>query len=285
MSANQLLKLASGAVWLVIAVILAQLTWWLVSPSEEVAATPPPASSFSLNNQRQQGVNVEPIQQLDLFGQAQQSNQSQRRNAPQTSLNIRLVGVSASSNPERSAAIIEQGGKQQTYIVDDSIGGSNVTLEEIYADRVILNNNGRLETLQLEDIGEDRPALSLQVQPATVDVTASEVEADQSMADAISEVRNNPAKLTELVSIQPAVQQGELQGYRLTAGNNPRLFNQAGLKNGDLAVAINGYDLTNMQQATQLMGELANMTRANITVVRSGQRVELELELPQSQGN
>ena len=31
-------------------------------------------------------------------------------------------------------------------------------------DRVILDNGGRLETLQLEDIGEDRPALSLVVE-------------------------------------------------------------------------------------------------------------------------
>lgn len=36
-----------------------------------------------------------------------------------------------------------------------------MTVEEIHADRVILDNNGRLETLKMEDIGEDRPALSL----------------------------------------------------------------------------------------------------------------------------
>ena len=275
-SAPVAINIATTGLWLISAVLLAQLTWWLIEPAEPNTNASIPAYTPSANSSGSVSVDMAAIQSLNLFGQVDTSASSNRRDAPKTSLNIRLVGVSASSNPQRSAAIIEQAGQQQTYIVGDELGRSGVTVEEIYADRVLLDNNGRIETLQLEDIGEDRPALSLIVDEpsaATTEIPAREI------GEAMEQLSADPQSITDFVSISPAMENGELIGYRLQAGQKPELFRQSGFQNGDLAVAINGYDLTDMQQAMEFSNQLTTLTRADISIVRDGQPMQMSIEL------
>ncbi|OIM99408.1 type II secretion system protein GspC [Idiomarina sp. MD25a] len=265
--------------WIWVVIVAAQATWWFMTPSPETQQRP--NVDVRAQNRDNQSVDLAKLQQLPIFGRQQAGTQSRGNdyaNAPKTSLNVRLVGVSASSRPERSAAIIEQAGKQSTYIVGDAIGRSRVTVEQILADRVILDNGGRLETLQLEDIGEDRPALSLVVE-------SSEAEANKAnnTSDALQRVKRDPDQLLDYVSIAPVLEQGSLQGYRLSPGNQADIFYQAGFQEGDLAVAINGYDLTDMQQASELSSQLQGATEATVTVLRNGERIELSLQLPNQQ--
>ncbi|WP_241970525.1 type II secretion system protein GspC [Idiomarina aquatica] len=282
-SPSRLISLATIAIWLLVVILLAQLTWWLVAPAAPTGGTSAPSLPSSYNAAEDTAVDIAALQRLNLFGESSQTSSTTRRDAPKTSLNIRLVGVSASSNPLRSAAIIEQAGQQQTYIVGDKLGRSGVTVEEIYADRVLLDNNGRIETLQLEDIGEDRPALSLIVEQPQQEAT--ETVPEQDLEQAVEEINADPQSLTDYVSISPAMDNGQLIGYRLEAGQKPELFRQAGLQNGDLAIAINGYDLTDMQQAMQLSNELTTLTRADIEIVRDGQPMQLTIELANEQDN
>ena len=72
---------------------------------------------------------------------------------------------------------------------------------------------------------------------------------------------------------------GKLIGYRLSPGKDPELFREMGLKNNDLAVAINGYQLTDMKQAMSAMNELRNSSDASITVERDGQTMSVQFSL------
>lgn len=260
----------------------AQLTWLFLTPQSDVASAVP-APAVSTQPVTSNSVNINQLKALNLFGEAQQGTQ-QAANAPKTQLNLRLVGVSASSDPMRSAAIIQQGNAQQTYIIGDSLQGARVTIEEIYADRVILNNAGRLETLELEGIGELSDGLSLTLANSTQDSTQSSAPADattidnrdnEELAERLAQIRQNPQSIMQFVNIEPVVQNGELQGYRLSPAQNPELFRASGLQTGDLAVAINGYDLTDFSAAMAATQELETSTEATIAVVRDGQYVEL----------
>lgn len=276
--------------WFCVAVLLADFTWSLLSP-DEPESTQPTVPKFNSTSSSANSFDISRIEALHLFGQSEKQGPRNSRNAPKTTLNVRLIGVSASSNPERSAAIIQQGSQQRTYIIDESIGSSRVTVEEIYADRVILDNNGRLETLVMEDVGEDRPALSLTVEETVADERSPEgsAENDKSRTEFVeTELRNiadDPSSIMEYVSISPAMEGGSLVGYRLKAAKNPELFQQAGFQNGDLAVAINGYDLTDMEQAMLASEELANQKQVSIEIERDGERMELSFELPEQQEN
>ncbi|WP_157957875.1 type II secretion system protein GspC [Aliidiomarina celeris] len=273
-SATASLIMVAFAAWLA-----GGLFWSLFTPAPNVAAvsvqaTPQPSAGSA--------VNVSTIQQLHLFGQQGVApvRNTQTTDAPETTLNIRLVGVTASSNPNLSAAIIQQGSNQQTYIPGDTVAGSRAVVQEILSDRVLLNHNNRTEILWIE--GRDGSEVSLNV----MSQAPTETEAEQNLTDEptseITEADLSSAQLEilELISITPQPGGNGLIGYRLAPRGDDTLFRELGLRAGDLAVSINGYDLTDMAEAMQLMNELQGLSQAQIRVLRDGEYVDIDVYIP-----
>jgi type II secretion system protein C len=91
-----------------------------------------------------------------LFGIAQKENKNSTAKqaivAPETNLNLSLLGVLFNPNPEESRAIIAEEGKtHKSYKVGDSLP-RKATLHSIEAGRVILSRNGRHESLKLKKL-------------------------------------------------------------------------------------------------------------------------------------
>jgi len=81
---------------------------------------------------------------------AQQSGSSLPPTADNTALNLRLDGVVTGSSSSSGFAIIASNGRPATFGIGERLPtGSRVVLDRIYSDRVILENNGRMETLWL----------------------------------------------------------------------------------------------------------------------------------------
>lgn len=83
-----------------------------------------------------------------LFGQAVATNKVVPTNAPETTLRLTLKGVIASTETP-SAIIAAANGQEREYSPGDSLPGG-AKLREVYADRVILERQGRYETLSLQ---------------------------------------------------------------------------------------------------------------------------------------
>lgn len=261
-----------GVVLLLVAAwYAAAITWRVVTPvnSNNAVFTPQAAST----QQTRSRIRPEQINRLNLFGErgAEQVAAQPRDNVPQTTLNIRLVGVTTASDPSLSAAIIEQANNQSTYVIDETIASSRAVVKEIYPDRIILENNGRLETLLMEDHDGTSGGLSL----VTSAPSRPAAEAAPTRLDEV-----NYSNIGELINISPAQEGGELIGYRLAPKSNPALFNAAGFRSGDIAVSLNGYDLTNAAEALVIMNEIQTLTSATVVVLRDGDLVELEFSIP-----
>ncbi|RTE86206.1 MULTISPECIES: type II secretion system protein GspC [Gammaproteobacteria] len=259
------LLLGLSAIW------LAKITWALITPAPAINSTAINMSNVSVSSDR--GVNVRRIQQLHLFGEASSGAAQQVVDAPETTLNVRLVGVTASSNPELSAAIIQQGSNQQTYIPGDTIQGSRAVVNEILSDRVLLENGGRVETLWLE--GRDGSEAPLSLVTSSSSSTARNVAAEQNDV----ELSSQQQELLDLISIQPERNGSELLGYRISPKGDAAKFAELGFEAGDIAIAINGYDLTNMVEAVELMNEIQGMTEAQVSVLRNGEIIDIDIYL------
>lgn len=268
---TKLLTVLGVLLLLISAWYAAAITWRIVTPANTGSAVFTPQANT--NQQTRSRIRPEQISQLNLFGErgAVQANVQAREDVPQTTLNIRLVGVSAATEPSRSAAIIEQGSNQNTYVIDETVASSRAIIKEIYADRIILENNGRLETLLLDGREGSDGGISLVTSAPTRPAT-------ESAPTRLDEVTY--ANIGELINISPAQQDGELIGYRLAPKGNPALFNAAGFRSGDIAVSLNGYDLTNAAEAMVIMNEIQTLTSATVVVLRDGDLVELEFSIP-----
>ncbi|PTB84954.1 type II secretion system protein GspC [Pseudidiomarina aestuarii] len=271
------------------ALFVAQLTWQFLTPPAAPEAGPLPPAQV----QSRARVDVAGINRLNLFGSTATVQQAST-NAPKTQLNVRLMGVSAASAPERSAAIIEQRGTQEVYAVGEKLTGTQVTVHEIYADRVILDNNGRLETLELEGIGELSEGLSLTMENSRERAAASSAEqgrppinrraATQLSRDQVQQARQaGSAGILNYIRFSPVQESGGISGFRLNPGPQPELFNEAGFQAGDIAVAINGENLTDASTAMRMTSELGNMQQVTVTVLRNNEYIDLELSVPTEQ--
>ena len=279
--------------FIVIMLLAAQITWKLVPTTASVSAWSPTPVNASGKSAGQ--VDLASLQLLGLFGKA--DTQSDRpkvaavetiTDAPKTSLSIQLTGVVASTAEQKGLAVIESNGSQETYSLGDKIKGTSASLKEVYADRIIITNAGRYETLMLDGLvyTSQSPA-NQQLQQVKSNTTVNRIdqrknaEVSQELAESRTELLADPSKITDYIAISPVRQGDAVAGYRLNPGKDANLFKQAGFKANDLAKSINGYDLTVMSQALEMMSQLSELTEVSIMVEREGQLVEIMFSLPQ----
>ncbi|WP_299009353.1 type II secretion system protein GspC [uncultured Shewanella sp.] len=272
--------------------LLAQITWKMVPSTSSAVKWQPIPVEIS----RAGKVNVKDIENLSLFGQykaeakdkPKENVVEQITDAPKTSLSIQLTGVVASTKEQQGLAVIASSGGQETYSLGDKIKGTSASLKEVYADRIIITNNGRYETLMLDGLKyEAQGQANKQLQKAKTSNDVRKIDhrtnraVSQKLKTSRDELVSDPGKITDYLSISPVRKGGELQGYRLNPGKDRALFKESGLKPNDLAKSINGYDLTDMGQALEVMSSLPELTEMSLMVERNGQLIEIMFSLPQ----
>ncbi|MBT8086966.1 MAG: type II secretion system protein GspC [Gammaproteobacteria bacterium] len=189
--------------------------------------------------------------------------------------NLALKGTVASDEPEFSVAIIADGNKdEKVYSVDDAIT-SNAKLHAIYADRVVLNENGVLTNLKL-------PREFADVQTAPVRRRNSSIRQSTRNTQSIqSALTQNISKLTDVIRPTPYFVNGQQSGYRVYPGRNRQQFAALGLRPGDLIKDIDGQSLTDPTQAMQIFQSLGNSDQVTVTVERNGQPETIVLKTSQ----
>lgn len=135
-----------------IAYVCAQLTWQLSADVTPISIGHSGVKATDKFNTKP-GTNIDKLVALNLFGKVNVSanvTETVMVDVPETKLNLTLSGVVASSDQSKAAAIIERSGAQETYGIGDKISNTRATLEQVHADRVIIKQSGRMETLMLD---------------------------------------------------------------------------------------------------------------------------------------
>ncbi|MCF2947415.1 type II secretion system protein GspC [Paraglaciecola aquimarina] len=276
----------------------AELTWRLYPQPEtnhQSSAVITQSNATSSNNSR---LNLADIKKLNLFGDLSAKPEVEKvvTEAPVTRLNLTLTGVVASSVEAQGAAIIENRGQQQTYGIGEKIEGTNASLQEVHADRVIIKNGVNHETLMLDGVDYTKVSSAQVAQKSSV-FKSSDENSPQSPSQsdeqrrtlskaaiqATLDLQNQPANFTDYISISPHRPDGELAGYRVSPGKNPTLFTSAGLEAGDVITELNGLDLSDMQQSLEAMNMLKELQSLQMTVLRNDDLLTIFLDLPQGE--
>lgn len=284
-----------------IAYLAANLTWLSVPNNTNAGASNTRAVASSAEKESRV-FDVSGIKSLNLFGEYNAKQEAPKpvevQNAPETRLNLTLAGVIASQDVTIATAIIENAGKQNTYGIGDKIDGTRATLEQVYFDRVIVRNSGRLETLMLDGVKFSRnseekssskrnlaSADAKPVQRNSSRTRKSKVdnrnnkEVTAQIGNLKEQINQDPGKITDYLRISPKRKDGEVVGYILRPGKDPEFFRASGLKAGDVAVQMNGFDLTSTLEAAQALQALKTETEVALWVDRDGDVTEILFSL------
>lgn len=266
----------SSLLILILAWTLGRMAWIWV-PHE--LTIPQSSSSVTANDATsEQSYQLSSILRLNLFGRydGDSAPAETLANAPKTTLNLKLVGLVSSSIASQGLAVIANGAVQQLYGIDETIDGTRVVLRRVLKDRVILSNSGRDETLMLDglDYNQDTQA-AIPGRKKTEKTTGSKTPPAQTgkadLSSIKAEILKNPQTLLKYITLSQERDGAGLIGYRLGPGSDNRLFNQAGLKAGDIAIGINNIDLTNPAEMNRIWQSLSDASEISLTVRRDGQ--------------
>ena len=242
---------------------LAQLTWKIILPVNFTDNALSPADMTAPAARSPETA----LPRFTLFGLAEKTSASAHGGnldqAPVSALKLRVTGLLASTDPSRAIAIMMKGNQQVSLGIGDNTPGGEAKIVAIFPDRLIVNYRGRNEAIPLFN---DPPA-------------AGKNSAAPPAGQLAQELRAQPQNILHYLNISPVMVNDKLSGYRLNAGKKPALFRQAGLKENDLAIALNGLDLRDKEQSRQALAQLPELTEITLTVERDGQKQDISLDL------
>ena len=217
-------------------------------------------------------VDLAAITNAHLFGAAPALRQD-GANAPQTSMPLVLTGIIAGNDPQNGLAILGQSAQStKVYAVGDNVPGG-AKLHSVYSDRVVIDRDGRLESLSLPrqmNAGNAPPPSSAALQ--------NENPAIERMRRMISE---QPGLLADVLRPQPVMDHNRMNGFRVYPGRNRAAFTRLGLRPGDQVTAINGTPLDDRERGEQILRTLGSSSEARVTLIRQGQQQDLTLNIAQ----
>jgi general secretion pathway protein C len=272
-----------------VAYVLVKLVWLFagdVRQTADMEVALPPSVQTSSRSEEYAGR----VQQLHLFGRADLSLQTQAVNAPETQLNLKLLGILAIGT-EGGMAIIGSGNAEQVYTVGDTIPG-NVVLKAVYLNHVLLQSGRGLETLRLPEedgayiefkaqpgrsaVNQQRPAsIPQSYSSSSVDAGSPPAEGEreaslQSLRDLRREFIRNPGSLAEYAQTE-AVN----DGYRVTFVQDNPIIQKLGLQDGDIVTSINGIPLDKPENGIRALRKLMKAREVQLTIQRNGQEQQL----------
>ena len=263
---------------------IANIIWSLVPAPSAGDVVQAPASLPVTSDQGGLRADVQSIADNHLFGEADAEAApvvipEADENLSDTRLtNLVLKGTIASAIPEFSVAVIADGAaEQRVYAIGDSIG-SRATLHAVYADRVVLNENGALTNLRLPSEFPKSAAPAVRRATATTRQTAR-ADNNNSLQNVVAQ---NMTRLTDVIRpTQYRGSDGQLAGFRVYPGRNRQQFAALGLRPGDLIKDVNGQPLNDASQAMQVFQSLGTAEEVTVTIERNGEEQSLVLRTSQ----
>lgn len=256
---------------------LSQLTWLLI-PAEETNDEQPVVMN-NVSTRRPVQDTILQLTQAHLLGVYQpKMTAAASANAPDTQMNLTLKGILAGS-PNVSFAIIAQGqnGAEDFYGIGDQISGA--VLREVHDDRIILERNGRFETLRLPDeFGANSfTAETDSDEPAQFSNPSSPGEV---LSNIRQKVLRNPTAFAEYAIPMPYNENGRLRGYKLQPQGDRSLFDSLGLNPDDVIIALNGVELNDPSKGISALRSLQRAKSIDARVLRNGVEIPMHFEIP-----
>jgi len=256
-----------------ISVQLAALLWMVVAPQPLYLKAP------SRGDGAQVASGIRGTAKYHVFGEAKDEPVqviAKEVDAPVTRLRLRLLGINKASVAEHSSAIIApQSGSGDFYKVGDTIQG-RTKLAGVYEDKVVIDTNGKLETLKFED--KARSGISARSVAApkprsdrrtggNIRERFSKVKSASDFMDmANQEMANDPEAALKELGLASA---GAGEGYRVQPGS---ILTSLKLVPGDIVLSVNGQRLGDIETDRAVLEQVSTTGNARIEVQRGNNR-------------
>lgn len=266
-AAGPALRIAETGMVVAFGLVCARLVWLVVDPGGAVSPNIPVRAASAPAGATEMAVetDISRLMRENPFGTGP-SVIADIPDAPETSLNLKLRGVRASSQKDDGIALITTpDNRTAAYTPGDAIL-DGVVLHRIYGDRVTLRKAGQIETLIM--VG-GAGLLSVLTVPGEEAPEAFRTTGDASALIARADLISN-------LTIDPVHREGAFIGYRIGTHGDTSVLTSAGLQPGDIVVGMDGGSITDMPPA-ELAKKFSRPEALRLRIDRDGRIVEQTL--------
>jgi general secretion pathway protein C len=211
-----------------------------------------------------------------------------------TNLHIHLLGTSTLSLSQPFIIVEDDNNHEQSlYRMGDDIPDAG-KLVGVYKDHAIVLHEGR--RIKIEMPAEDNGAPAEVPRPfglpgATFrrfmrgrgnqsgvrEINPNRYVLDRSTVN--NNLNNLAALFTQVRAIPNLGPDGQSHGFKLSEIQPDSIFQQIGLRDGDVLTGVGGQSVGDPAQAMQLLASLRNQNSVSLTVMRGGQAVQLQYNI------
>jgi general secretion pathway protein C len=275
------LNIALGAVLLLLALFLIKDI--ISSKKEHQDKGASPATSLSTNQRRMLLEEYAPILKNNPFGfpggELQPLSAASGSHATQANTDITLIGTVVGPRQLSYAIFQDTTGVQEVFKVGEPVQGIG-TLSDVKTDRVRIRDGEQAHDLLLADVAE-QVSRTASGNSRTISSFARKVGKGMYIVDQrrVQQAIENPTQMMTDARLRPHIRNGREEGFLLSEVKHGGIYYSLGLRNGDVLLRINEYDISKPEVALQAFTALRGMDRIQIDLLRAGSKMTMTYQI------
>lgn len=241
---------------------LGQLGWIVLRPAQSVAAITPGRSAVT-------PADPSVFQRFDAFFRTGGESSLSDVTAAGSS-QMRLYGLRSDGAGGGSAIIGLADGRQISVGVGEAVE-PGLVLQSVGPDHVVLARGTSLSRLVFTELPMGvAPPPPPPPGPQTVTPPPAPAPAQAPAPAAAAGPAVDPARLLAQAGLRPRMRGMRMDGFTVSGGGDGSVLRAAGLRPGDVILAVNGQSLDSLERIAALRSELGNTTSAELRFERGG---------------
>ena len=191
---------------------------------------------------------------------------------------IVLLGTVVGPKDVTYAILMDDLGMQEVFKLGEPVFGGG-TLSSVKKDRVTIGKGPGSVEILLDDIKIKEVRGPNHAR--TPSSFAQQVGRDTYLVDQrnVQQAIENPTQIMTDARLRPNIVNGKEQGFMLSEVRQGGIYQSLGLRNGDILLRINEYDISNPERALQAFTALRGMDRVQVDLMRSGSRITMTYQI------
>jgi general secretion pathway protein C len=166
---------------------------------------------------------------------------------------------------------------QEVFKVGEPVLGFG-TLSDVKTDRVRISGGEETLELLLADVAEEKASSA---SPGNSRMFARKIGKGMYIVDQrkVQQAIENPTQMMTDARLRPHIRNGREEGCLLSEVKTGGIYHSLGLRNGDVLLRINEYDISNPEIALQAFTALRGMDRIQIDLLRAGSKMTMTYQI------
>jgi general secretion pathway protein C len=197
-----------------------------------------------------------------------------------SSSEVSLIGTVSGQSSLSYAIFVNKTGEQEGFMIGDSVFGLGI-LNKVEKDRIFIGADKNTLEMHLADVASVKEVhIPQRIKPRNSGFSRKVSDGIYSIDQRkIQRAIANPKELMTEARLLPNIIEGRQHGFVLNEIKTGGIYDSLGLRNGDVLLRINEFDISNPEYALQAFTALRGMERVQLDILRNGSKMTLTYQI------